>query len=528
MTLTVRSTLVVLASACALAVSPPIARAQDAAPAPVGEISLVRGDLYRVQAGGQTTVFLVTPDGIILADPLSYDTAVWLRKELETRFPERPVRYVLHTHHHFDRAEGASVFNDTAELIGHRSFNSELSRSRTSSTSHVAARDRNGNGVFERDELGSDALSAAVAARDRNDDGRITRDELYRRVRDVETVFGGRRTIVLGGHRVDLIHTGGSHSVDMTALHFVSERVVFATDHVPIAATPFSFGPLRPAEAVEWVRMTSSLDFDVLMSGDGSISTPAQVTALDEYFNDLVASAMAGYELGLSIDELKAVSSLSAKYTGPRYALRDANVAQVFQHVGTIATDIYAAAFMGYAKPSSSLCAYFLDECTPPKNPLSSTVLGLRLSGREFGAAVEIRTQQQSTYFTRYGLLETTSAHRETRLSVMARVNLSTRDRSRFALVAGPAFSVGRTKNVSFRREGVVPNAGPTLYEWTEVALGFTYGMETGLSLGDRASLVLPARITLLKRDRDSELGSVDAYAGVGVTLKLFRTTFLK
>ena len=169
--------------------------------------------------------------------------------------------------------------------------------------------------------------------------------------------------------------------------------------------------------------------------------------ALGEYFNDLVASAMAGYELGLSIDELKTVSSLGTKYTGPRYALRDANVAQVFQNVGTVAVDIYAAAFMGYARPSSSLCPHFLDKCTPPKNTLSSSVLGLRLSGREIGAAVEMRTQQQSTYFTRYRFIETTSAHRETRLSI------SRARQSRWFLFISPARSRSPS-HVKARRPG--------------------------------------------------------------------------
>ena len=37
--------------------------------------------------GQQTTVFLVTPEGIILADPLRRDTALWLKGELGARFP---------------------------------------------------------------------------------------------------------------------------------------------------------------------------------------------------------------------------------------------------------------------------------------------------------------------------------------------------------------------------------------------------------------------------------------------------------
>jgi len=41
------------------------------------EIMQIRGDLYYV-SGSANTVFLVTPDGIILADPVSTDQATWL------------------------------------------------------------------------------------------------------------------------------------------------------------------------------------------------------------------------------------------------------------------------------------------------------------------------------------------------------------------------------------------------------------------------------------------------------------------
>jgi hypothetical protein len=35
------------------------------------EITSIRGDLYRVRHGQRDTVFLVTPEGIIVGDPLS-------------------------------------------------------------------------------------------------------------------------------------------------------------------------------------------------------------------------------------------------------------------------------------------------------------------------------------------------------------------------------------------------------------------------------------------------------------------------
>ena len=57
---------------------------------PRREIIKVSGDLYRARNGIWYSLFLVTPDGIILADPLSTDFAAWLKSELDRRFPWRP------------------------------------------------------------------------------------------------------------------------------------------------------------------------------------------------------------------------------------------------------------------------------------------------------------------------------------------------------------------------------------------------------------------------------------------------------
>jgi alkyl sulfatase BDS1-like metallo-beta-lactamase superfamily hydrolase len=62
--------------------------------------------LYRVQTDDQVSVFLITGEGIILADPLTLGVANQLRRELVNRFPNQPVRYVVYTSRRFDRAEG--------------------------------------------------------------------------------------------------------------------------------------------------------------------------------------------------------------------------------------------------------------------------------------------------------------------------------------------------------------------------------------------------------------------------------------
>src|SRR5215210_3666428 len=68
---------------------------------PARDITQVAGDLYRVRNGAWATVFYVTPDGIILGDPINVALSTWLKEQLAQRF-KVPVRYVVYSHSHFD------------------------------------------------------------------------------------------------------------------------------------------------------------------------------------------------------------------------------------------------------------------------------------------------------------------------------------------------------------------------------------------------------------------------------------------
>ncbi len=111
----IRSVLV-LFSLVAVTAAP--AAAQQAPPRGIVNVT---GQLYRAQNNNHYTVFLVTPDGIIMSDPINRDFARWLKAEIATRF-RVPVRYVLYTHRDWDHASGGVVFADTAEFVGHRNM----------------------------------------------------------------------------------------------------------------------------------------------------------------------------------------------------------------------------------------------------------------------------------------------------------------------------------------------------------------------------------------------------------------------
>jgi glyoxylase-like metal-dependent hydrolase (beta-lactamase superfamily II) len=298
---------------------------------PVRAITNIKGDLYRVQDNQHYTVFLVTTDGIILGDPINVQAATWLKGELARRFPNRPVKFVLQSHHDFDHAAGATVFNDTAEIVGHAAFNAELTAGKSSIPAFFAGMDSNKNGRFEKAELDGSPFGAFLAPYDRNSDGTVTPAEFYTEVIPVESTFTSRRTVTLGGKSVELVHPGTAHAKDMAVLFFPAERVVFAVDYLPIKSLPFFFAPSTPRDVIASVRSVEMLDFDTIAPGHGEMGTKADVTAFRQYVEDLQAGVEEGIKAGRTVEQLQASNMLEKYKSWPNYGMqRNANIAEVY------------------------------------------------------------------------------------------------------------------------------------------------------------------------------------------------------
>src|SRR5581483_3752652 len=81
-------------------------------------IGQLTANVYWARMDDYVSAFIVTSDGIILVEPIGTEFAAWLKSELAMRF-KQPVKYVIYSHHHWGHASGASVYADTAKLVGH-------------------------------------------------------------------------------------------------------------------------------------------------------------------------------------------------------------------------------------------------------------------------------------------------------------------------------------------------------------------------------------------------------------------------
>lgn len=226
---------------------------------PVREISKIAGEVYRFRNNAHYSIFVVTSDGIIATDPINKAAAEWLRGELKTRFPDKPVKYLVYSHDHADHVSGGEVFADTAIVVAH-----------------------------------ANARSAIIGEK---------------RPTAVPTVtFTDRMDIDLGGTKLELHYVGRNHSNNSLVMRLPAEKVVFAVDFIPVNSVGFRDWP--DAYLEEWIeslKRVEAMEFDILAPGHGELGGKKHVVAFRSYMEDLRNQVLAAVRAGKTLEETKAL-----------------------------------------------------------------------------------------------------------------------------------------------------------------------------------------------------------------------------
>jgi glyoxylase-like metal-dependent hydrolase (beta-lactamase superfamily II) len=296
--------------------------------APRWTIEHIAGGVYRAMSNNHGTVFLVTPEGIVLADPINPEFSTWLKQEFDTRFGV-PVRYVVYSHYHWDHASGGDVFADTARFVGHVNMLSHLAMPPASTTlsqvvgqyEPVAALDTNGNGVVELGETPADlqrfpgSRQSQFGGFDANKDGVLSGAEVVRGpvsfVRAPDIVYADEIQLSLGGKRVKLTWVGEmNHSKDTSLITFPDDSVMLVVDYVTFGRPPNREMDYELGMFEEWmaaIRRTEELaaDFEFVATGHGPVGTREDVRTWREYFEQLRDEVAAGLAAGQTLEEMQ-------------------------------------------------------------------------------------------------------------------------------------------------------------------------------------------------------------------------------
>lgn len=241
-------------------------------PRPDDEITKLADDVYLFRHKFHQSIFITTPKGVIVTDPISSDAAAWLKAKIKT-LTDQPVRYVIYSHHHNDHITGGSVFADTALFV-----------------SQTAARPK--------------ILQAA--------DPQTPVPDL---------TFTDRMSIDLGGKHVELIYTGRNHSDNSLVVLLPQNRLLFAVDFIPVETVAYrTLADGYPDEWIDSLRQVEGLEFDTLVPGHGKIGTREHVRMFRGYLQDLRAAVQEQVQKGVSLEEAKKNVQLPKYEQWARYA----------------------------------------------------------------------------------------------------------------------------------------------------------------------------------------------------------------
>lgn len=192
---------------------------------PMIETRKVEGtdNVYIFRHGNHQAMFVVTSDGVIATDPIAYGRpqggAAYIAEI--RKITDKPIRYLIYSHHHFDHIAGGQAFKDAgATIIAHRR-------------------------AKERLEAIKDPHTPLP-----------------------DEVVDTQRTIVLGDTAIELTYVGPNHSDSTLVMRLPKDRLIFLVDLVPVGAFPgLGMIDFYPLEAIESMKRILAMDWDRMIPG---------------------------------------------------------------------------------------------------------------------------------------------------------------------------------------------------------------------------------------------------------------------
>ena len=217
----------IAALGCGLAAAASTAWSQAPAPAPRPPFATTKVDgtdnVYVFRYGNHQSMFVVTPEGVIATDPIGYGRpqAVVTYVEEIKKVTDKPIKYLIYSHHHYDHIAGGKPFQDAgAKIIAHKKAKERLAVLKDPATPLP------------------------------------------------DVTFDRKRTITLGGTALELTYVGLNHSDSSLVMRLPKEKIIFVVDFLPVGSVPgrgmIDFYPLETESAIKQVL---AMDWERLIPG---------------------------------------------------------------------------------------------------------------------------------------------------------------------------------------------------------------------------------------------------------------------
>jgi cyclase len=228
---------------------------------------------------------------------------------------DKPVRYLVNSHYHFDHAHGNQAFPDDVEIIGHRFTRAKLA-GEIGNVLEEATFHSFSDGVptlvasLERQVAEENDPTRKAALQDRH---RVQRDYLNS-LREVvptppnitlETELTLFQLAGRGSREIRLLHLGRAHTGGDVVIFLPQERVIFTGDMMLPGLSYMGDGHVDEWPAT--LEALKALEFDILLPGHGGpMMNKDPITNFQDYLTDLWEKTAAMQRRGVSAEQAAA------------------------------------------------------------------------------------------------------------------------------------------------------------------------------------------------------------------------------
>jgi cyclase len=313
----------------------------DIKPIADGVYAAVAKPAYKVNCNAAIILF---DDSVLVVDTHSKPSAARALIEQVKKLTDKPVRYVVNTHFHWDHYQGNQAY-PSSWPAGVEIISSEATRLNIEQRGIPRVKHEITTMPQEIEKLKAD-LAAATEPQQK--------DELRRNLSQAEDYFAELKSMQVAlptltfdhslilhrkSRTVEMFWLGNAHTNGDVFVYLPKEKILVTGDALH-GWTPF-MADSYPYDWITTLDNAEKLDFDQVLGGHGDVMHGKEKFELwKQYFRDLLAETGQSYASGASLEEAKkqVTQVLVAKYAAkfdpdfPKSVV--ANVAKAYQVIG--------------------------------------------------------------------------------------------------------------------------------------------------------------------------------------------------
>ena len=216
--------------------------------------------------------FIVGDDGVLVIDAMMVASQVRMYMEEIRKVTDKPIRYVVNTHHHVDHSFG-NQFYLPAEIVSHRGCRESL--------------------ITRGADVGM--LSERYP--------QYKEDWAEARLTPASITYEDKMIVHLGGKVVELLHPGPAHTYGDTLVYLPEDKVLFTGDVAFHYLTPLA----RDGHVSNWIKVANGilnhLDATTLIPGHGPVSGKEVVSATLKYLRLVKRKSRSYFQRGASVED---------------------------------------------------------------------------------------------------------------------------------------------------------------------------------------------------------------------------------